>query len=92
MVETIRYDQLFLVFLPANAVEVTSFNQREVSGSAVGFNAGADVAFFFTRHVGVGGVVRVNRGTVSVDDPLSSTAVDLTLGQTTIGGGLRVHF
>jgi hypothetical protein len=93
MVDLIRYEQVFNVFTGANLVDITTFDQREVSGSTWGFNAGADVAYFFSRHVGVGGVIRVNRGTVTIDEePLSVDTAELSAGHITFGGGLRLRF
>jgi hypothetical protein len=56
-----------------------------VDGSTWGFNAGVDVAYFFSRYVGAGGVIRLNRGTVTVDDPLTPDAAELSAGHVTFG-------
>ena len=88
MVSMIRYEQA--TFLTLNAVNIASFERETASGSAWGLNAGADVAWFFSRYVGVGGGVQLNKGTVTVDDPLTETAVDLNVGATTVGAGLRL--
>jgi hypothetical protein len=92
MVETIGYNQVANVLVPLNFVAVTSFTQKEVSGSALGFNVGADVSWFFTRHVGVGGGLRFNRGIVTLLEPLSGHNADLTVGGPEFGGGLRLRF
>jgi hypothetical protein len=91
MVETIRYTQAAGIFIPINAVTVTGFTQREVSGSSWGFNAGADMSWFFTRHVGVGGGLRFNRGAVTVLEPLTVKNADLKVGHAEFGGGLRLR-
>jgi hypothetical protein len=91
MVGGIRYNQFPTIF-GSNVVDINGFIEREVSGSAWGFNAGVDVAYFFSRHVGAGGVLRLNRGTVTVDDPLTGDAADLEAGDVTFGGGLRLRF
>jgi len=93
MVETIGYSQFFNVFTGANIVAVTGFTKRTVEGSSWGVNGGVDVGYFFTRNVGIGGVLRVNRGTVKVDkEPLTDAVADLKVGHTTFGGGLRLRF
>jgi hypothetical protein len=51
-----------------------------------GFNAGADVAYYFTKHVGVGGIVRFSSTTI----PFSLGDVDA--GGALVGGGLRLRF
>lgn len=92
MVETIRYSQVASALLRINVVGITSFTHAERTGSAWGYNAGGDVAVFFTRTIGVGGGVRVNQGTVSVDDPLNGTPTDLKVGHVVVSGGLRLRF
>ena len=51
-----------------------------------GFNVGADVGYYFTKNVGVGGIVR-----------FSQTKVTFSLGEVDaggamVGGGLRLRF
>jgi hypothetical protein len=91
MVEDIGFNQLFDIF-GLNLVEIDTFTRRTVDGTAWGFNAGADVSYFFSRNVGVGAVVRFNRGTVTVDEPLTGNSADLEAGHTTVGAGLRLRF
>jgi hypothetical protein len=92
MVDTVYYTQDASRVVPINAAAVSSFTQTKVTGSGFGFHGGADVSVFFTRYVGVGGGVRVNRGTVAVVDPLNLQSVNLTVGHTEVGGGLRFRF
>ena len=91
MVGIVTYNQQFNL-LGFNSVDIQRFEATAEEGSAWGVHAGVDVGYFFSRHVGVGGVVRVNRGTVTVDEPLSGEEADLTAGHMTVGGGLRVRF
>jgi hypothetical protein len=53
---------------------------------------GGDFSVFFSRHIGVGAVVRGNRGTVTVAEPLTGTDGALRVGHVEVGGGLRVRF
>ena len=51
-----------------------------------GFNVGADVGYFFTKNVGVGGIIR-----------FSQTKVTFSLGEVDaggamVGGGVRLRF
>jgi hypothetical protein len=51
-----------------------------------GFNVGVDVAYYFTRNIGAGGIIR-----------FASTKVDVSLGEVDaggamVGGGVRVRF
>jgi hypothetical protein len=87
VVSAIQYNESFPYDQPTFGAAET----RPVRGSAVGFNAGADVAWMFARHVGVGGVARFARATVDLDLPGGrSKAVDA--GGLSGGAGLRVVF
>ncbi len=93
MVGSIAYDQAFLVFLPVNTVDITTYEKRDkVEGTGWGFHVGGDVSFFFTRVVGIGGFARFSRATVSLDDPLSGLPIDVKAGGFQAGGGLRLKF
>lgn len=92
MVSDVRFDQLFNL-LGGNIVDLTGHKQVKVEGHVWGFNAGADVSYFFSRYVGVGGTVRVNGGTVSIaKEPLSENPADFKAGGAQFGGGLRIRF
>jgi len=92
MVEDIEIDQVFDIF-GGNQVTITGFVDEDVDEKAWGFNVGADVGYFFTRHVGVGGGVRFNQGTVTIDaEPLTGDPIELDAGGTSIGGGVRFRF
>lgn len=63
-----------------------------IDGSAIGFHAGVDLGWFFSRHVGVGGLLRLAKGTkkgvrIGDGDPF-----DLDLGGVQAGGGIRLRF
>ena len=65
---------------------------------AVGFHLGGDVAYFFTRHLGVGGGVSIGDGGVEVVNqfepgrPPMIQKVELDAGNVLFGGGLRFRF
>jgi hypothetical protein len=93
MVRSIAYDQAFLIFVPVNAVDITTYDSVDkVEGTGWGFHVGGDLTVFFSRFVGVGSFVRFSRGTVSLEDPLSGKAIDVTAGGIQAGGGLRFKF
>lgn len=92
MVQGILYDQFATIFSTSQIVDIRSAPRETISGSVWGFNAGADVSYFFTRYVGLGGVVRVNHGTLKATDPLSGEDANVALGAVTIGGGVRFRF
>ena len=59
--------------------------------SHIGFNAGTDVALFFTRTLGVGGLVRFSQGTVQLPSPSGGTA-SVKVGGLQLGAGVRMKF
>jgi hypothetical protein len=69
-----------------------------IEESTVGFHLGGDVAYFLTRHLGIGGVVSVGRGRVEVVNPFAPgrpptlQKVELDAGHVLFGGGLRFRF
>lgn len=76
---------------PYDEAQFSGVATTRLSESAVGFNAGADVAFKFSRNVGVGLLIRYSRGTV--DSSLASgTPVSFDVGGLHAGGGLRIIF
>jgi hypothetical protein len=54
--------------------------------SKTGFNVGADVAYFFTKNVGVGGIVRFSSTTTTF------SLGDVDAGGALVGGGVRLRF
>lgn len=63
---------------------------ERAKGSKLGFNTGADVAFFFTRQLGVGGGVQYSSATVELET--ASNVQEAKAGGLHIGGGLRLRF
>ena len=51
-----------------------------------GFNVGADVAYYFTKNVGVGGIVRFSSTTTTF------SLGDVDAGGALVGGGVRLRF
>ena len=61
------------------------------SGTGVGFNAGADVAYYFSNAAGVGLLARYSRATVDLASANGGT-VGVPAGGLQLGGGLRLRF
>ena len=76
---------------PYDSVTAANGQSANVSVSKTGFNAGADIGFFFARHVGVGGVAQYSGTTVKLDSAGGDT-VDAKVGGFQVGGGLRLRF
>ncbi len=78
--------------LGGNTVTIRPPDVSTVDGSAWGFHVGGDVGYFFSRHFGVGGTVRMNKATIDIEDPLTGEAGELAVGHVLFGGGLRLRF
>ena len=61
------------------------------SGTGFGFNAGADIAYYFSDLAGVGVLARYSRATVELPSAGGIT-VGVPAGGTHVAGGLRLRF
>jgi hypothetical protein len=86
VVTGVRYDEEF----PFDTATYRSADTQSFKASEIGFHAGADVAFMFTRNVGVGGMVRFSRA--SVDLGPAENRVSTDVGGVQAGGGIRFTF
>lgn len=80
-----------------NTVTINAVDAQPFSASTIGVHAGVDGSWFFSRHLGVGGMLRFSRGSVDLDEPapappttpLSNSFVPTQTGDGSIGvGGL----
>lgn len=86
-VEMIKFTEEY----PFDTAQFTGVSTTEASESTIGFNVGVDVAFYFSEHVGIGGLARFSRG--SVDFSLAAGEVlSANVGGPEAMGGLRVRF
>lgn len=67
----------------------TVANQRSDTG--LGFNAGVDAVWYFSRHFGIGWLVRFTRGTVDLVSA-DGDNVSVDVGGVHGGLGLRLSF
>jgi hypothetical protein len=74
---------------PFDTATFASATVEQKSASAVGFGASADVGYYFSKYIGVGGMVRYSRATVSV--PAHDSSLSLEAGGFEAGLGLRVR-
>ena len=87
LVQKLQYSQQY----PYDAATFSGADTGTPSESTIGFNAGADVGYFFARNVGIGGVIRFSRASAdftSIDG--ETLAVDA--GGVQAGAGLRLRF
>ena len=77
---------------PYDTAAFSSGVTTEAKESKVGFNAGGDVAFFFSRQVGVGFGVQFSGADVELPSAASGATADVKVGGLQAGGGLRLRF
>ena len=78
--------------LPVRHRDVQPGLTTTVDESKVGFNVGADVGYFFTRQVGVGGSVQWSGTTIEMPASGGTGTFELKAGGLQAGGGLRLRF
>ena len=88
LVSSVNYSQEY----PYDTATFTGVERRTADGSAGGFNAGADVRWLISRHVGVGAMVRVTRAEIDLDPGDNREAVTVDAGGTHVAAGLRFTF
>jgi hypothetical protein len=86
-VDSVLYDEAY----PFDAATFNSTTSREVKKNQAGFHVGADVSWFFTDNVGVGGMVRFSRAAVKFPAAVSDETISVDLGGVQAGFGLRVR-
>ncbi|HEX7485177.1 MAG TPA: SH3 domain-containing protein [Vicinamibacterales bacterium] len=77
---------------PFDSATITLANTTDLSKTAIGFGAGADFSYYFTRFVGVGAMVRFARASVSFPVTNPTRALSVDAGGFQAGGGLRILF
>jgi hypothetical protein len=75
---------------PYDTATFTSADLTESSKTAVGIYVGADVAWMFSEHAGIGGVVQFARA--SIDQKIGDRTVSIDAGGAQAGGGVRFVF
>ena len=86
LVQSVSYSESY----PYDTATFASASVTEPSASAVGFGASVDVGYYFTRFLGIGGLVRYARATVELPSHDSKVSVDV--GGFEAGVGLRIRF
>ncbi len=83
-----------VVYAETYPYDVASVGQAlttDASESKLGFNVGGDIAYFFTRQVGIGFTAQFAGATVEMPAPDGGTT-DVKAGGLQTGGGLRLRF
>jgi hypothetical protein len=97
MIDDFTFRQVYGVYTTSNTVTIDSYTWKSVSTTAWGFNVGGDVAYFFTRNLGLGGFVRYAAASATVpntaqDIAKTGTTQSVKVGGTAFGVGVRTRF
>jgi hypothetical protein len=87
MVTEVKFSEAY----PYDEAQYTGVEITKRSGSKLGYNVGADVCVFVSRHVGVGTLVRFSRANIELPSTGTEAAIS-EAGGLQLGGGLRVRF
>jgi hypothetical protein len=84
-------DVIYTEAYPYDTVTLTSTPSTNASGTVWGYHAGLDVGWNFSRHAGIGGLLRFAKGSTTIEADGTNTA-DIDAGGIQAGAGLRVRF
>jgi len=76
---------------PYDTVTIHGVTSEDIKGTFWGYHAGADVAVFFTRSVGVGGGIRYSHGNITQFEKDAATTSG-TAGGVSVVAGVRFRF
>jgi opacity protein-like surface antigen len=76
---------------PFDTATFASATKKQLSDTAVGFNAGVDISRALTSQFAVGGLIRYSRGDVKFDDPDIGQQT-VKAGGLELTGGVRIRF
>jgi len=87
LVDSVTYTDAY----PYDTATFKSAVTKQTTSTKWGFAGGADVSYYFTKSIGIGGSVVIAKSTMSVKAS-DGSAVEMTAGGTQAGGGLRFRF
>ena len=87
LVTGVNYDHAY----PYDVATLSGTDKQGQSVSTTGFNVRGDVAFYFAEWIGVGGMVRLSRGSAVLGSEDGGT-VEIDTGALQVSGGLHVRF
>jgi hypothetical protein len=88
--QTVITEALYSESYPYDQVTVTRVNTDVSRKSYIGFNVAGDIAYFVTRHVGVGVSGGYSRADITL--PVENGTLDVRAGGPTIAAGLRLRY
>ena len=91
MTQGIAADFTYVDSYPFDSASFGSAVTTTAKQSKVGFNAGGDVAYFFSRQVGVGFTAQFARAKMNLPSAIGGTT-QVEAGGMQAGGGVRLRF
>jgi hypothetical protein len=85
LVEKVQFSESY----PYDTATLLPVTTTDATKSVVGFNGGLDIGYYFTRTVGVGGMLRYAGGTLSL--PSHGTNLPVKVGGFQAGAGVRIR-
>jgi hypothetical protein len=93
MVTDISYTQQYDPLAPQSIVTIDGITSANASARGIGFHAGGDFTYYFSKSFGVSAGVRFSDGTVTLDEePMSKVGQDIRVGGGVAFVGLRFRF
>lgn len=86
VITSVVYDETY----PYDEARFERASTTDIEESKIGVNVGADVAYFFTPQVGVGGMVQYSGTTMDLS--VQGRTIEMKVGGVQVGGGLRLRF
>lgn len=85
-------DPVYSQEYPFDSVTVTNVPARKVEDSGIGFNAGASLAYRFSKSVAFGVQGRFTRASMQLSPGADDADVDIDAGGLQVGAGFRLSF
>lgn len=76
---------------PFDTATLIGADSTRVTRAGLGFTAGLDLSYLFSRHLGLGGLVRISRATATFS-PAAGNRSSAALGGVQASAGLRIRF
>lgn len=93
-----HYTETFNFASAAQTESITGYDMEAKRVRQWGYNVGADVSYYLSELVGIGGLIRFSQATTKLPNDIQSfqtgvaSTTDFSVGGLQIGGGLRLRF
>ena len=87
LVNTVNFTEAY----PFDTADFSGVLKVHPSDSTIGFHGGFDLAAYFTEHLGLGGTIRLSKGTADLART-NESVISVPVGGMHASGGLRIRF